>query len=90
MSRQIDELSKNLARGMSRRKALWRFGVGIGAILAASRSAKACPSRTCHIAGDGDACVACCHARGCAHEEFGDCVSACVQGLCGGVTCSRG
>ena len=32
MSKAIDTLSKNLASGMSRRKALWQFITGLGAV----------------------------------------------------------
>ena len=32
MSKAIEELSKNLASGMSRRRALWRFAAGLGAV----------------------------------------------------------
>ena len=32
MSKAVEELSKNLATGVSRRKALWRFAAGIGAV----------------------------------------------------------
>ena len=32
MSKAVEELSKNLATGVSRRRALWRFATGIGAI----------------------------------------------------------
>ena len=32
MSKAIEELSKNLAAGVSRRRALWRFATGIGAV----------------------------------------------------------
>ena len=35
MSKGLDELSKDLASGMSRRKALWRFFAGAGAALGA-------------------------------------------------------
>ena len=45
MSKKIEELSKNLAGGMSRRRALWRFVTGVGAVggvgLLASKKAKA-------------------------------------------------
>jgi hypothetical protein len=33
MSKQFEELSKDLARGISRRKAFLRFGSGMGAVL---------------------------------------------------------
>ena len=32
MSKAVEELSKNLATGVSRRRALWRFATGIGAV----------------------------------------------------------
>ena len=35
MGKQFDELSKDLVRGMSRRRALWRFGAGVAGVVAA-------------------------------------------------------
>ncbi|SPF34292.1 exported hypothetical protein [Candidatus Sulfopaludibacter sp. SbA4] len=76
MSKQFEELSKNLASGMSRRRAFGRFATGIGAVLGGLAVRK--PAR----AGDGigEFCVDLCrdifHLRG---EEFGDCVSECVK-----------
>ena len=32
MSKAVEELSKNLATGVSRRRALWRFATGIGTV----------------------------------------------------------
>ena len=32
MGKAVEELSKNLATGVSRRRALWRFATGIGSI----------------------------------------------------------
>lgn len=34
MSKQFDELTKNLAKGVSRRAAIWRFLTGAGAVAA--------------------------------------------------------
>jgi hypothetical protein len=41
MSRRIEELSKNLAGGMSRRRAFWRFFAGAGAALFVTKPASA-------------------------------------------------
>ena len=32
MSKTVEQLSKDLAQGMSRRRALWKFVIGIGAV----------------------------------------------------------
>jgi len=50
MSESIDALSKNLAKGMSRRKALWRFVAGLGAVgFLTGRKAKADTGLVCEI-----------------------------------------
>ena len=77
MSKRIDELSKDLASGMSRRKALWRFLAGTGAAVVAGRLAKA--------DNGNNVCVAFCRAQGFEGSDFGHCVSAsahCPPGSC--------
>jgi hypothetical protein len=50
MNESLDLLSKNLASGMSRRKALWQFVSGIGALgLLTGRKAKADTGLVCEI-----------------------------------------
>jgi hypothetical protein len=54
MSKSIDQLSKNLASGMSRRKALWQFVTGLGAVgavgvLGAKKGKAATTSLECQI-----------------------------------------
>jgi hypothetical protein len=50
MSESMDALSKNLANGMSRRKALWRFVAGLGAVgVLTGRKAKADTGLVCEI-----------------------------------------
>ena len=77
MSKQFEELSKDLACGMSRRKAFARFAGGIGAAAWALLLRK--PARG---NGIGDFCVNFCsnihNLRG---REFGACVSDCVRGI---------
>jgi hypothetical protein len=76
MSKQINELSKNLAGGMSRRKAFGRFLAGIGGAFLLGKTASA----------EGNSiCVQFCKYQGLSGREFGKCVSAsaqCPQGHC--------
>ena len=68
MSKQIEELSKDLASGVSRRKALWRFFVAIGGSVFAGKAA---------FAGNGNSvCVQFCRFQGLEGRDFGQCVSA--------------
>lgn len=69
MSKQIEQLSKDLAGGMSRRRAFWRFFGGIGGALLAGKAASA----------RGDICVEFCHRQGVTGQEFGLCVAASAQ-----------
>ena len=41
MSKHLEELSKDLAGGMSRRRAFWRFCAGVGGALFATKKASA-------------------------------------------------
>ena len=82
MSKQFEELWKDLATGMSRRKAFWRFFSGVGAMAAAvlsGRPATAAP-------GNGNnVCVESCRAQGFQGSVFGLCVSEsahCPPGQC--------
>lgn len=78
MTKQIDEFAKDLAGGMSRRRALGRFLAGIGGALFLGKTALA--------GGNGnDVCVQFCDAQGLKHRDFGECVSAsalCPEGEC--------
>jgi hypothetical protein len=79
MAKKLDQFAKDIASGMSRRKAFGRFAGGMGAALMGlvmSRSARA----------EGNAiCVEYCRAQGATGEAFGDCVSLsahCPEGEC--------
>jgi len=81
MGKYFEELSKDLASGVSRRQALWRFATGIcaavGALLA-GRSASANDERN-------NVCVEFCRQQGFSGREFGECVSRsahCPDGYC--------
>jgi hypothetical protein len=73
---QFEELSKNLAGGMSRRKAFLRFGSGIFAVMLGFITRK-------RAAADdviGALCDQMCAAHGdFGFESHGQCVSNCVQ-----------
>ena len=76
MSKSLDELSRNLAGGMSRRKAFWSFLTGLGvAAVFTGRKASAAPPR--------NVCVEFCNAQA---EVFKDlCIAAsltCKPGYC--------
>lgn len=88
MSKRLDELSLDLAGGMSRRKALWRFFAGTGAALFLRQRAKA---------DDGNSvCTAFCLAQvaenpGAPQDLFGQCMAAstrCPDGECALITFS--
>jgi len=70
MSKQINELSKNLAGGMSRRKAFGRFLAGIGGAFLLGKRASA---------EGNNICVQYCRYQGLTGREFGKCVSASAQ-----------
>jgi len=84
MSKQIEELSRNLAGGMSRRRAFWRFFAGVGGALLGGKAATA--------RNEGNSiCVDFCRnyalngKEGLSGEEFGRCVAAstrCPPGHC--------
>ena len=77
MSKQFEELSKDLACGMSRRKAFGRFAAGVGASLVGLFLRK--PLRA---DGIGEFCVHFCRdIQGLHGREFGQCVSECVRGI---------
>jgi hypothetical protein len=69
MSKHIEELSKDLAGGMSRRKAFWRFCAGVGGALFATKKASA------GITNLGS-CVEYCRGQGLSPLEFDECVIA--------------
>jgi hypothetical protein len=76
MSKHIDELSKNLAGGMSRRRAFGRFFAGAAAAVFLGKKA---------LASGNNVCVAFCRAQGLSGQDFGKCVSAsahCPDGEC--------
>jgi hypothetical protein len=78
MSKRIEELSKDLAGGVSRRKAFRRFFVGTGAALFATRPASA-------GIGNIASCVEFCLYQKLEGKEFDDCViksAACPRGEC--------
>jgi hypothetical protein len=76
MGKEFDELSKALARGVSRRAALRRFVLGsLGAV-----AASLIPGRSSFAGGLGEQCVELCRQAGCEGADFGKCVAACEQG----------
>jgi hypothetical protein len=76
MKQPFDDLSKDLASGMSRREALQRFIGGLGVAFLALFTGRC----------EGNAvCVQACRAQGLSGNEFGACVSAstrCPRGQC--------
>lgn len=81
MSKQFEELSKNLAGGMSRRKAFGRFFAGTGAAIGALVLRR--PARAEYLdAGVGEFCVQYCRdCLGLSGAAFGACVSECVNSI---------
>ena len=81
MGKYFEELSKDLARGVSRREALWRFAAGIAAAVGALLT-----GRSVKAQGRGnDVCVEFCRAQGLSGREFGECVAwsaHCPRGHC--------
>jgi hypothetical protein len=71
MSKLIDELSKNLASGMSRRRAFGRCFAGIGMAAGALLTGKKAFANT--------TCAAFCAAHGLHGRDFAACVSASAQ-----------
>jgi hypothetical protein len=82
MSKHFEDLAKNLASGMSRRKAFGQFTMGIGAAVAGLILRR--PARA---EGIGKFCVDFCRSIGATGAEFGQCVSDCVHGI--GVNVNR-
>lgn len=76
MSKQFDELTKDLAKGVSRRSALSRFVASVGAAVAGlvMGRKKASAAGKSHAQVCIDFCKACYDG-----EEFGDCMSNSVQ-----------
>jgi hypothetical protein len=77
MSKQFQELSKDLAQGVSRRKAFLRFGSGIGAVLLGMITRK-------RASADDDGIGAFCDQLCARNDDFGfrnhgQCVSDCVH-----------
>jgi hypothetical protein len=82
MSKLIDELSKNLASGMSRRRAFGRCFAGIGMAAGALLTGK-------KAFASGTICLAFCQAQEVQGRDFGACVGAsahCPPGSCAFVT----
>ena len=48
MSKSVDQLAKNLAGGMSRRKAIWQFVSGLGVVAAFTGRKAFAGGRTCN------------------------------------------
>lgn len=83
MSKLIDELSKNLASGMSRRRAFGRCFAGIGMAAGALLTGKQA------FATGNNTCVAFCKAQELPGRDFGACVAAsaqCPHGQCAFMT----
>lgn len=57
MSKSLDQLARNLAGGMSRRKALWQFFTGLGVVGALSGS------KSAYAVDHGDSCRDFCDAQ---------------------------
>jgi hypothetical protein len=80
MSEQFEQLSKDLAKGMSRRKAIWRFVVGVGGVIGGSLLG----TRQAEAQGNS-VCVRLCREQGLTGRAFGECVShsaQCPAGQC--------
>jgi hypothetical protein len=79
MSKSLDQLARNLAAGMSRRKAIWQFVGGLGVVAALTGKAQASPA--------GSSCVDFCDQEA---EYFRNlCVEAsqsCCHGYCAEIT----
>jgi hypothetical protein len=76
VSKHIDEFAKDLAGGMSRRRAFGKFLAGIGGALFLGKMS---------WARGNNVCVKFCRAHGLSGREFGECVSAsahCPDGEC--------
>jgi len=69
LAKNIDQLAKDIATGMSRRKAFGRFAGGMGAAFLALLSRR--PAQ----AEGNDICVAFCRSQGASGRDFGQCVS---------------
>jgi|SRR5579883_902103 len=89
MSKRLEDLSTDLASGMSRRKALWRFFGGVGAAVLARKAS----------AAGNDVCVATCRLQeswykgGAPDDFFGKCMSEsahCPKGQCAYVQVTNG
>ena len=79
MSKIIEQFSKDLASGMSRRRAVGRFFTGIGV------AAGVLLTRKKAFAGDAAVCVAFCAEQELQGRDFGACVAAsanCPPGQC--------
>jgi hypothetical protein len=77
MSNSLDQLARNLASGMSRRKALWQFITGLG-VVAAFTGRKA-------YAGTAGLCSGFCEEQ--AHIFYEQCIR--VSGYCGTGRCAE-
>jgi hypothetical protein len=80
MSKQLEELSKDLASGVSRRKAFLRFGAGMGAValgLFTGKKAKADDTGLC----DGFCTESGNYFYGIQYSNHGGCVSACNHSI---------
>jgi len=81
MGKVFEELSKDLASGVSRRQALRRFAAGIGAAIAALLTGRSAEAQR----GGKAACVEFCRAQGLTGREFGECMAEsarCPDGYC--------
>ncbi len=85
MGELFEELSKDLARGMSRRQALWRFMGGFVAAVGALLTGRPAEAQR----RGNSVCVEFCRGQGLTEREFGQCVAAsahCPPGECALVT----
>jgi hypothetical protein len=86
VSKQFENLSKDLANGVSRRKAFLRFGAGLGAALVGLVTRR--PARAQQ--GIGAFCDSLCKAGDdCGFRNHGQCVSTCVYND-GNIDCFSG
>jgi len=93
MSKQFDDLAKDLASGLSRRKVILRIGAGLGAAIlglmtggsahgqGTAAPAPAEPAPTDDDEGYGDQCDAYCNGCDDLGMNHGQCVSYCVHQL---------
>ena len=89
MEHRLDSLAKTLSSGkFTRRQALWRFGMGLGAALLTLGATRVAATNDC-----AKFCVDCCVKNlGLRGRELGECIRLCHdgEGICGPIVCPGG